>query len=90
MERFWHYYDVVRYKGYEGLCIVHNETMDGVISDINDIVKSAERSGYHNDEKWIIVSVECGTKLDEDGVFDSSWKKCVAVALYDNGKVTDL
>ena len=90
MERTGHYYDVIAYKGHSGLCITHNERVEDVVSDINDIVKRAREAGWHNDEKWIIVSVEWGRTWDDDGVFVSSWERRSAVALYDNGEVTDI
>lgn len=90
MERTGHYYDVIAYKGYSGLCITHNERVQDVVADIDDIVKRAKESGWNNNEQWIIVSVEWGRTWDDDNAFVSSWERRQAVALYDNGVVTDL
>lgn len=90
MERNGFYYVVQRYKGHSELDILHNTNLDDVVSGINDIVKRAQERGYHNDEKWLIVSVEWERKWTDDEVFVSSWEKRTAVALYDNGEVKQL
>ena len=90
IERSGYYYDVIRYKGYDGLVLYHQDTFDGVVEDIRDIEKRAKEQGYNNDQKWVIMAVEWGRTWDDDDVFVSSWEKRTAVALYDNGTVTDL
>ena len=88
MERSGLYYDVVKYKGYSGLVLYHQDSIEGVVNDLNDIVKRAKEQGYNNDEKWVIVSVEWERKWTDDEVFISSSERRTAVALYDNGNVT--
>lgn len=83
-------YEVRAYKDSHGLMITHNERVEDVIQDINDIVERARSRGYYNDEKWLIVSVETETIYDDDYVFESQHTYRRAVALYDNGVVTDL
>lgn len=83
------YFDVVAYKGFGGLCLTHQDNVEDVVKDIDDIVKRAKEQGYNNDEKWVIFSVEW-MRVWNDDVFVSSWEHRQAVALYDNGVVTDL
>lgn len=90
MTRTGHYYDVVKYQGYSGLCLTHTESIESVADDINDIEKRAKEQGYNNDGKWVIVLVEWERIWDDNNVFVSSYEKRTAVALYDNGTVTEL
>ena len=89
MERKGVYYDVVKYGGFGGLCITHNESVESVAADIADIEKSATAQGYPA-ETWLIVRVEWGRMWDENGVFLSSWENRRSVAVYDGGEVTEL
>ena len=91
MERFGRYFDVVAYGDNHGLVIRNNESVAAVVNEIDEIVRRAQSLGYHNNEKWIIVSVDWSRTFREDGgkfVFVSSSEQRKAVALYDNGKVT--
>lgn len=90
MTRSGYYYDVVKYKGHSGLCIHNNERVEDVVDEINRIVAHAREEGWNHDEKWLIVLVEWERVWDDDDVFCSSWEKRTAVALYDNGTVTDI
>ena len=88
MVRSGQYYDVIAYKGYSGLCLTHQESIESVVNDINDIAARAKEQGYNNDEKWVILLVEWERVWDDNEVFVSSIEKRTAVALYDNGVVT--
>lgn len=87
MYRNGRYYKALAYKGYSELCINHNETIEGTIKDIEDIVKQAKEQGYNTSEKWLIVQVDWG-RFTENDVFVYSWENRKTVALYDNGVVT--
>lgn len=88
MKRNGKYYDVIAYKGCSGLALYHQDSIEGVVNDINNIVKRAKDAGYNNNEKWIIVSVEWERTFIGEDIFLESWEKRKAVAFYDNGNVT--
>ena len=93
---FSDHYEVLKYKdtGY-GLLITHDgtfepTTLEMITKDIDDLCAGARAEGYHNDEKWQIVKVQRIRRYNKDDVFCASSESRIAVALYDNGKVTIL
>lgn len=84
-----YFYKVPKYKDTSELNINRTDNFDDVVEEINRSCERAAKLGYHNDEKWLIVLVEYQSVYDDDGVFCSSWRNETAIALYDNGTVTE-
>lgn len=81
------YYDVVSMGGCFGLQIRDKDSFESVVKEINDITLRAKKSGYDNDEKWLIVLVHMTRYWDDNGIFIFEEVKKTAYALYDNGHV---
>lgn len=82
------YFDVCSFDSIYGLVIRNNESFEGVVESIQDVVDRAKAAGYDNDEKWLIVKIEWEKDFDEKGIFQKETVMRTTVGIYDNGKVT--